>query len=101
MIKKAHLPTFQSNAIEVNLHRVPNLTEKFVYFNDDMGLISPTCPSNFWTEKDGYFMFPTMEVKCRSKCTSDLLMNGECNKGNLGFEKILNNFPTLDSILKF
>jgi len=76
----AHLPTFQSNAIEVNLHRVPNLTEKFVYFNDDMGLISPTCPSNFWTKEDGYFMFPTMEVKCRSKCTSDLLMNGECNK---------------------
>lgn len=30
------LPTFNSRAIEINLHRIPELTEQFVYFNDDM-----------------------------------------------------------------
>ncbi len=29
------LPTFNSHAIETALHRIPDLTEHFVYFNDD------------------------------------------------------------------
>lgn len=31
-----HLPTFNSCAIEVNLHKIPGLSEQFVYFNDDI-----------------------------------------------------------------
>lgn len=34
------LPTFNSHAIEANLHRIPNLAEHFIYFNDDMFLTS-------------------------------------------------------------
>lgn len=30
-----YLPTFNSNSIILNLHKIPNLSEKFVYFNDD------------------------------------------------------------------
>lgn len=30
------LPTFSSHALEMNLHRIPDLAEHFVYFNDDM-----------------------------------------------------------------
>lgn len=30
------LPTFSSPAIEVNMHRIPGLSEKFLYFNDDI-----------------------------------------------------------------
>lgn len=30
-----HLPTFNSNAIELNLHRIPHLSRKFLYLNDD------------------------------------------------------------------
>lgn len=30
-----YLPTFSSHAIELNLHRIEGLSEKFVYFNDD------------------------------------------------------------------
>lgn len=30
-----HLPIFNSHAIEVNLHKIKGLSEKFVYFNDD------------------------------------------------------------------
>jgi len=31
-----HLPTFNSHSIECHLHRIPGLSEQFVYFNDDM-----------------------------------------------------------------
>lgn len=30
------LPTFNSSAIEVGIHRIPGLSDRFVFFNDDM-----------------------------------------------------------------
>ncbi len=44
------LPTFSSHAIELNLHRIEDLSEQFVYFNDDMYLIAPTSPRDFFRE---------------------------------------------------
>lgn len=35
-IPKEYLPTFNSNVIEMNLHRIKELSEKFILFNDDM-----------------------------------------------------------------
>lgn len=46
---KNHLPTFNSQAIEAHLHRIPNLSEKFLYFNDDCLLGSLAQPSDFFT----------------------------------------------------
>lgn len=42
------LPVFNTNAITVNMHKIPNLSEKFVYFNDDMYLINPVRPKDFF-----------------------------------------------------
>ena len=42
------LPTFNSQAIEVNLHRIDGLSEHFLYFNDDMFLSSPVQPELFF-----------------------------------------------------
>ena len=42
------LPTFNSQAIESNLHRIPNLSEHFIYFNDDVFLGTPVSPFNFF-----------------------------------------------------
>lgn len=39
-IPKEYLPTFNSDPIELNLHRIPELSENFVLFNDDMFLLS-------------------------------------------------------------
>ena len=36
------LPTFNSTTIETMPHYIPNLSEHFIYFNDDMFLIKPT-----------------------------------------------------------
>jgi hypothetical protein len=55
-----YLPTFSSNAIELNLHRIPGLSEYFVYFNDDMFLNAPVEPSYFF--KDG--------LPCDAPCES-------------------------------
>lgn len=35
-IPHEYLPTFSSHVIELNIHRIKDLSEKFVYFNDDM-----------------------------------------------------------------
>lgn len=42
------LPTFNSRAIEMNLSKIPGLSDQFVYFNDDMYLISKVEPDDFF-----------------------------------------------------
>ena len=43
-----YLPTFATNAIELNLHRIEALAEHFVYFNDDMVLLRDMVPGDFF-----------------------------------------------------
>ena len=50
-IPKEYLPTFSSQPIELNLHRIKGLAEHFVYFNDDMFLLKPVPRELFF--KDG------------------------------------------------
>ncbi|MEE3035436.1 MAG: Stealth CR1 domain-containing protein [Bacteroidota bacterium] len=45
------LPTFNIRTIEAAFHRIKNLSEHFIYFNDDMFLIKPTTIYN-WFNKD-------------------------------------------------
>lgn len=42
------LPTFNSRAIEMFLHRIPGLSERFLYGNDDMFPLSPLAEENFF-----------------------------------------------------
>lgn len=37
-----YLPTFNSRTIETALHRIPGLSNEFLYFNDDVFLVRPT-----------------------------------------------------------
>ena len=43
-------PTFSSCSTELCLHRIPGLSEHFVYFNDDMFLINKTKPADFFRD---------------------------------------------------
>ncbi|MBQ8159049.1 MAG: capsule biosynthesis protein CapK [Prevotella sp.] len=43
------LPTFNSCAIELHLHRIKGLSEQFVYFNDDMMLNGPVAPEYYFS----------------------------------------------------
>lgn len=42
------LPTFSNRTIEFNLHRIKGLSEHFVYFNDDMFLMTMTRKDDFF-----------------------------------------------------
>lgn len=43
-----HHVTFNSHAIEGVLHNIPNLSEKFLYMNDDMYIVKPLPPAAFF-----------------------------------------------------
>ena len=45
-----YLPVFSANPIESNIHRIPGLSEHFVFFNDDMYLTAPVEPIDFFSE---------------------------------------------------
>ncbi|MBR6057685.1 MAG: Stealth CR1 domain-containing protein [Victivallales bacterium] len=55
-IPSEYLPTFHSNTIELNLHRIPDLSEKFILFNDDFFLLRPHNPNSFF--RNGLPMIP-------------------------------------------
>lgn len=43
-----YLPTFNCRSIETCMHRIPELSEHFIYFNDDFFLINPTKSTDFF-----------------------------------------------------
>ena len=45
---KEYLPTFSSNSIELGMHRIEGLSERFVYFNDDTYVGSKAQPEDFF-----------------------------------------------------
>lgn len=47
-IPEKYLPTYNSNVIELNLHRIEELSENFVLFNDDIFLIDKTKEEMFF-----------------------------------------------------
>lgn len=47
-IPAEYLPTFNANTIEMNIHRIPDLSEYFVFFNDDMFLARPMAETDFF-----------------------------------------------------
>ncbi|GIE84112.1 exopolysaccharide phosphotransferase [Actinoplanes regularis] len=53
------LPTFNSQAIESRLHRIPGLAEHFLYLNDDVILGRPVTPDLFFTAGGLTRFFPS------------------------------------------
>lgn len=47
-IPEEWLPTFNSNAIELNLHRIQSLSEHFVLFNDDLLILDQVQEEDFF-----------------------------------------------------
>ena len=47
-IPERYLPTFKSSTIEFNFHRIENLAEHFVNFNDDMLILKDASPDDFF-----------------------------------------------------
>lgn len=47
-IPEKYLPTFNSITIELNMHKIPGLEERFVYFNDDVFLNAHRRPEDYF-----------------------------------------------------
>lgn len=47
-MSQEYLPTFNSNAIELNLHRIKGLSNQFVLFNDDVFIIDKVRKEDFF-----------------------------------------------------
>ncbi len=54
---KKDLPTFNSQAIEANLHHIENLKDDYIYFNDDVFLGAPVSPRTFFSKSGMPKMF--------------------------------------------
>ncbi|MDK4564075.1 stealth family protein [Kingella kingae] len=48
IISEQYLPTFNSHVIEAHLHKIPNLSEYFIYFNDDVFVARKLQPTHFF-----------------------------------------------------
>lgn len=96
-IPKQYLPTFNANTIELNLHRIKGLSDKFVYFNDDMLLLDyidsdyffkKGLPCDSWQE-DILILDKTSDLNFYHIIVNDLkIINSHFNKR----EAIKNNF---------
>lgn len=64
------LPTFNSMAIECNLHHIPNLSEEYLYFNDDVFLGRSLNETDFFTSTGQIKVFPSKRAipSSLSKC---------------------------------
>jgi hypothetical protein len=56
-IPNQYLPNFQSKVFEMFFDRISNLSEHFIYLNDDMIVLKPLQPSQFFTQ-DGTPIIP-------------------------------------------
>lgn len=77
----SHLPTFSSPAIEANLHRIPGLSKRFVYLNDDTFFGAPVVPDNFESPTSGIRLYYSWPVPaCADGCPAAWLGDGTCDK---------------------
>lgn len=79
------LPTFNSNAIEIGIHRIPGLSDQFVFFNDDTFIIDEMKPSRYFHDHlpCDYAAFDAMtpsEDFCHVIINSIILVNQNFDK---------------------
>ena len=78
---KTDLPTFSSAAIESNLHRIPGLSENFLYLNDDILLNQPVSIHDFYDPLDGWRIYLAWDVpQCAPDCPNNWIQDGYCDK---------------------
>ena len=75
-----HLPTFASPAIEANLHRIPGLSDRFIYLNDDVMFGNDVFPDDFWKLVGTQNVFLSWEVpRCADGCPNNWIKDGYCD----------------------
>uniref|UniRef100_A0A4W5MS11 N-acetylglucosamine-1-phosphotransferase subunits alpha/beta n=1 Tax=Hucho hucho TaxID=62062 RepID=A0A4W5MS11_9TELE len=76
-----HLPTFSSPAIETHIHRIPGLSQKFIYLNDDVMFGKDVWPDDFFSHSKGQKVYLTWPVpNCAEGCPGSWIKDGYCDK---------------------
>lgn len=76
-IPEKYLPTFNSNVIEFFMHRIPGLSDRFVYFNDDMFITSRVDEDYFFEgdkPKDS-LVFNAVSVGDKNNAIEHIILN--------------------------
>ncbi|KAM4614919.1 N-acetylglucosamine-1-phosphotransferase subunits alpha/beta [Polymixia lowei] len=77
----SHLPTFSSPAIETHIHRIPGLSQKFIYLNDDVMFGKDVWPDDFFSHSKGQKVYLTWPVpNCAEGCPGSWIKDGYCDK---------------------
>ncbi|KAK7886110.1 hypothetical protein WMY93_025731 [Mugilogobius chulae] len=80
-LNHSHLPTFSSPAIETHIHRIPGLSQKFIYLNDDVMFGKDVWPDDFYTHSKGQKVYLTWPVpNCAEGCPGSWIKDGYCDK---------------------
>uniref|UniRef100_A0A671KAW7 N-acetylglucosamine-1-phosphotransferase subunits alpha/beta n=1 Tax=Sinocyclocheilus anshuiensis TaxID=1608454 RepID=A0A671KAW7_9TELE len=78
---QTHLPTFSSPAIETHIHRIPGLSQKFIYLNDDVMFGKDVWPDDFYSHSKGQKVYLTWPVpNCAEGCPGSWIKDGYCDK---------------------
>lgn len=67
-----HLPTFSARVIESQIHHINELSEHFIYFNDDMFLSNYCTPEFFFPNENKPYVFVSEIVPIPSKKSFDI-----------------------------
>jgi len=89
-IPKEYLPTFNSHTIELNLHRIKDLSNQFVYFNDDMFLLKEVKPSDFFKN----------ELPCDSAVLNTIPINRNFGHAEINNISVINDYFKKNQVLK-
>ena len=78
IIPKEYLPTFNSRAIELYLHHIPNLSENYLYLNDDFMFLKDTDLSYFMDRNNDipYHIITNTQISKRDNKNLNLSSSG-------------------------
>eukprot|EP01064_Diplonema_japonicum_P009987 TRINITY_DN17370_c0_g1_i1.p1 TRINITY_DN17370_c0_g1~~TRINITY_DN17370_c0_g1_i1.p1 ORF type:complete len:1079 (+),score=253.70 TRINITY_DN17370_c0_g1_i1:51-3287(+) len=77
----SHVPVFASPSIECHLHRIPGLSRRFIYMNDDVFFGRPIHPEDFYSNVDGHRIYLSWPVpNCAEGCPSTWVGDGYCDR---------------------
>lgn len=82
-LPEAYRPTFNSNAIELSIHRIEGLAEQFVLFNDDFFLGRPARPTDFFRRglpRDMAALCPLSPEPISHISLSTLIQTARCHR---------------------
>lgn len=89
IIPKELLPVFNSTAIEMFLHRIPGLSEQFIYFNDDIFPVAPSKAEDFFRDGKAVMKhsrnFLALNMFKKQTRASDRLAKSAAGASGIGF----------------